>query len=157
MLKHITQHDPVTSSRLADHKSCVAGPRLDGKSVYEALERFKCDSTAAVPTVFLNLLDYMAAENKQLQHMRMLRVGGAACPPKLVTKFSRCSIALLVLCTKHCDQHYTVQGLLSGALLLHQKQCTSHPEEPLLDMCILQDHVNAMSAMSACGVYMAAM
>ena len=62
---------------------------MDGESVYRALEEFKCDSTAAVPTVFLNLLDYMAAEKKQLHHMKMLRVGGAACPPKLVTKFSR--------------------------------------------------------------------
>ena len=73
------------------------GPRLDGESVYKALEEFKCDSTAAVPTVFLNLLDYMAAENKQLHHMKMMRVGGAACPAKIVTKFSR-----YIICIVHC-------------------------------------------------------
>ena len=77
------------------------GPRLDGESVYRALEEFKCDSTAAVPTVFLNLLDYMAAENRQLHHMKMMRVGGAACPPKVVTKFSRYMPYLLPCCLSH--------------------------------------------------------
>ena len=77
----------------------VPGPRLDGKSLYRALEEFKCDSSSGVPTVFLNLLDYMATDNKRLHYLKMLRIGGAACPAKIVTKFSRCSLAYMPLTT----------------------------------------------------------
>lgn len=75
----------------------VPGPRLDGKSLYRVLEEFKCDSSSGVPTVFLNLLDYMATENKQLHYLKMLRIGGAACPAKIVTEFSRCSLSNMPL------------------------------------------------------------
>ena len=79
------------------HQALPSGPRLDGRSVYRALEEFKCDSTSGVPTVVLGLLDYMTAAKKQLHHLKMVRIGGAACPPKIVTKFSRCCFVQSVL------------------------------------------------------------
>ena len=77
----------------------VPGPKLDGKSLYRVLEEFRCDSSSGVPTVFLNLLDYMATENKQLHYLKMLRIGGAACPAKIVTRFGRCSLLFMPLMT----------------------------------------------------------
>ena len=69
---------------------CVhAGPNLDGASVYNALEDFQVNGTAGVPTVFLGLLEYMAANNKKLNYLKMAAVGGAACPPKILAKFDR--------------------------------------------------------------------
>ena len=67
----------------------AAGARLDGASVYQALEQQKCDGTAGVPTIFLNLLDHMAAEKKKLSHLKLIQIGGAACPAKLVERLSK--------------------------------------------------------------------
>ena len=66
-----------------------AGANLDGASVYQALEQQKCDGTAGVPTVFLNLLEYMAVEKKRLRHLKLMTVGGAACPPRIIENFMR--------------------------------------------------------------------
>ena len=68
-----------------------AGPNLDGASVYNALEDFRVNGTAGVPTVFLGLLDYMATNNKKLNYLKVAAVGGAACPPKVLEKFDRCA------------------------------------------------------------------
>ena len=72
----------------------AAGAKLDGASVYQALEQQKCDGTAGVPTVFLNLLEYMAAEKKRLSHLKLMTVGGAACPPRIIENFMRYNIWL---------------------------------------------------------------
>ena len=64
-----------------------AGARLDGASVYAALEEHKCNGTAGVPTIFLNLLEHMAAEKKKLSHLKLVQIGGAACPSTLITSF----------------------------------------------------------------------
>ena len=66
-----------------------AGPNLDGATVYNALEDFQVGGTAGVPTVFLGLLEYMAANNKKLHYLKVAAVGGAACPPKILQKFDR--------------------------------------------------------------------
>ena len=66
-----------------------AGPNLDGASVYNALEDFQVGGTAGVPTVFLGLLEYMAANNKKLHSLKVAAVGGGACPPKILQKFDR--------------------------------------------------------------------
>ena len=62
---------------------------MDGASVFHALEQHKCNGTAGVPTIFLNLLEYMAAEKKRLSHLKLLQIGGAACPPTLIEDFGR--------------------------------------------------------------------
>ena len=50
------------------------------------------DGTAGVPTVFLGLLEHMAAHNKKLHYLKMAAVGGAACPPKILEKFDSMGI-----------------------------------------------------------------
>ena len=69
----------------------LAGPNLDGQSVYNALEDFRVNGTAGVPTVFLGLLDYMSKHNKKLNYLKVAAVGGAACPPNIIQKFDRYS------------------------------------------------------------------
>ena len=47
---------------------------------------------AGVPTVFLGLLDYMAANKaRKLQYLQTVTVGGAACPRKIFDAFDRYS------------------------------------------------------------------
>lgn len=70
---------------------CVrAGPHLNGKSIYHMLEKFQVTDTAGVPTVYLGLLDYMACSKQtKLHHLKMIIVGGAACPRKVFDAFDR--------------------------------------------------------------------
>ena len=44
-------------------------------------------STAAVPTVWLGLLQYLEKTGKKLPHLKKVVVGGAACPPMMIRKF----------------------------------------------------------------------
>ena len=71
---------------------CCAGRDLDGKSIYNTLEDFQVNGAAGVPTVFLGLLDYMAANKaRKLHYLKTAVVGGAACPRKIFDAFDRYS------------------------------------------------------------------
>ncbi len=68
-------------------KIVMPGARLDGASVYDLLESEKVTVTAAVPTVWLGLLNYMRQENKRLSTLRLVLIGGSACPPAMLRAF----------------------------------------------------------------------
>jgi acyl-CoA synthetase (AMP-forming)/AMP-acid ligase II len=63
------------------------GPKLDGASVHQLLEEEGVTITAAVPTVFLGLLQYLETENKRLTTLHRAMVGGSACPRVVLEKF----------------------------------------------------------------------
>jgi fatty-acyl-CoA synthase len=63
----------------------LPGPKLDGASVFELLDRYKVTCTAAVPTVWLMLLQYLEATGCKLPHLKKVVIGGSACP-RAVTK-----------------------------------------------------------------------
>ncbi len=65
----------------------MPGPRLDGASVYDLLEAEKVTMTAAVPTVWLGLLQYLRKENKKLTTLKFVGIGGSACPPEMIRAF----------------------------------------------------------------------
>ncbi|HWC62667.1 MAG TPA: long-chain-fatty-acid--CoA ligase [Rhizomicrobium sp.] len=65
----------------------MPGPRLDGASVYQLLEEERVTVTAAVPTVWLNLLQYMEDNNLRLSHLRRVCIGGAAVPRAMIERF----------------------------------------------------------------------
>ena len=65
----------------------MPGPRLDGASVYDLLETEKVTMTAAVPTVWLGLLQYLRKENKKLTTLKFVGIGGSACPPEMIRAF----------------------------------------------------------------------
>ena len=58
----------------------MPGAKLDGASVFELLERYKVTCTAAVPTVWLMLLQHLEATGSKLPHLRKVVIGGSACP-----------------------------------------------------------------------------
>jgi fatty-acyl-CoA synthase len=68
-------------------KMVMPGARLDGASVYELLETEKVTFTAAVPTVWLMLLAYLRKENKTLSTLKLVVIGGSACPPAMIRAF----------------------------------------------------------------------
>src|SRR5438874_4450315 len=68
-------------------KLVMPGMKLDGASVYELLDTEKVTHTAGVPTVWLMLLNHMAASNLKLPHLRMVVCGGSAMPRTMIKAF----------------------------------------------------------------------
>ena len=73
------------SAPMAGATMVMPGMKLDGPSVYELLNQFKVTCTAAVPTVWLTLLQHLEAIGGKLPHLRRVVIGGSACP-RAVTK-----------------------------------------------------------------------
>ncbi len=69
-------------------KLVMPGAKLDGASVYELLSTEKVTYTAGVPTVWLMLLQYMAAEKKTLPDLKVLICGGSAMPRSMIKAFT---------------------------------------------------------------------
>ena len=67
----------------------LPGPRLDGASLHALLEETGVTVTAAVPTVWLGLLQHLDATGAKLTHLRRVLIGGSACPPAMIERFER--------------------------------------------------------------------
>ena len=65
----------------------MPGAKLDGASVFELLDRYKVTCTAAVPTVWLMLLQHLEASGSNLPHLRKVVIGGSACPRAMAKTF----------------------------------------------------------------------
>jgi fatty-acyl-CoA synthase len=70
-------------------KMVLPGAKLDGASIFELLETEKVDFTAAVPTVWLMLLSYLQKEQKTLSTLKLVVIGGSACPPAMIRAFEQ--------------------------------------------------------------------
>jgi fatty-acyl-CoA synthase len=68
-------------------KLVMPGAKLDGPSVCELLETEKVTMSAAVPTVWLALLQYLEQTGKTLPHLRRVVIGGSACPRFMIEAF----------------------------------------------------------------------
>jgi fatty-acyl-CoA synthase len=76
------------SSPIAGGKLVLPGPRLDGASLYELLDREKVTFTAAVPTVWLMLLNYLEQNPAlRLPWLERVAIGGSACPESIMRAF----------------------------------------------------------------------
>lgn len=71
----------------AGAKMVLPGAGMDGASIYELLDSERVTMSAAVPTVWLGLLQYLDAEKKKLPYLQRVLIGGAACPPMLIRRF----------------------------------------------------------------------
>ncbi len=68
-------------------KLVLPGPKLDGESVYGLLESEAVTLTCAVPTVWMQLLEYMRARDLKLSTLKRVLIGGSACPEALMRAF----------------------------------------------------------------------
>jgi fatty-acyl-CoA synthase len=75
---------PMTGAKLV-----LPGAKLDGESVYTLLEAEQVTFSAAVPTVWLMLLQYMQKTGKKLTSMTRVAIGGSACPRAMIETFER--------------------------------------------------------------------
>jgi 3-(methylthio)propionyl---CoA ligase len=65
----------------------MPGPKLDGASIYELLDRYRVTCTAAVPTVWLMLLQHLEATGAKLPFLKRVVIGGSACPRAMTKAF----------------------------------------------------------------------
>ncbi|MBI1339226.1 long-chain-fatty-acid--CoA ligase [bacterium] len=68
-------------------KLIMPGARMDGESIYELLDTYKVSVTAAVPTVWLMLLQYLESTGKMLPHLNKVLIGGSAVPERILRAF----------------------------------------------------------------------
>ena len=67
----------------------LPGPKLDGASVHEMLEVGGVTFTAAVPTVWLMLLQHLDQTSGALSSLKRVVIGGSACPRAITEAFMR--------------------------------------------------------------------
>jgi fatty-acyl-CoA synthase len=65
----------------------LPGQKLDGASVYDLLTEFKVTCTAAVPTVWLALLQHLEKTGGKLPYLKRVVIGGSACPRAMISTF----------------------------------------------------------------------
>ena len=65
----------------------MPGPKMDGASIYELLDTYKVTFTAAVPTVWLMLLQHLQATGAKLPYLKRVVIGGSACPRAMAKTF----------------------------------------------------------------------
>jgi len=65
----------------------MPGAKLDGASIYELLNEYRVTFTAAVPTVWMMLLQFLEANNAKLPYMKRVVIGGSACPRAMTKTF----------------------------------------------------------------------
>jgi fatty-acyl-CoA synthase len=65
----------------------MPGAKLDGASIYELLDKYRVTFSAAVPTVWLMLLQYLEDTGNKLPYLKHVVIGGSACPRAMTQKF----------------------------------------------------------------------
>ena len=75
---------PLTGAGLV-----LPGPKLDGASLHGLMQGEGVTFTAAVPTVWLGLLQHMEATGGALSTLKRVVIGGSACPRALTSAFEQ--------------------------------------------------------------------
>jgi fatty-acyl-CoA synthase len=77
------------SGPLIGSKMVMPGGKMDGASVYEMLDTERVTFSAAVPTVWLMLLQHLEANDLKLPYLNKVVIGGSACPRIVTEKFEK--------------------------------------------------------------------
>ncbi len=125
----LAQSGPMIGAKLV-----MPGPRMDGASIYDLLDTEKVTFTAAVPTVWLMLLQHLEETGKKLPYLKKVVIGGSACPRAMTRKF---------------EQNYGVEVIHAwgmtemsplGTLATLKPECAGLESEELLDLKAKQGH-----------------
>jgi acyl-CoA synthetase (AMP-forming)/AMP-acid ligase II len=74
---------------LVGAKLVMPGAQMDGASIHELLETEKVTFTAAVPTVWLMLLQFLESQDKKITTLKKVAIGGSALPKTILDKFEQ--------------------------------------------------------------------
>ncbi len=81
---HVNAWGLPYSMALVGAKVVFPGPHLDGASLYELFESEQVSFSAGVPTVWLGLLNHVAAKGLRFSSFKRTVIGGSACPPAML-------------------------------------------------------------------------
>lgn len=70
-------------------KLVLPGKDMDGESICKLLNEEKVSMSAAVPTVWLMLLQYLESSNEKLPHLDRVLIGGSAVPRSMMEAFDK--------------------------------------------------------------------
>lgn len=84
---HVNAWGIPYSAALTGCKLVFPGGALDGKSVYELIEKEQVTYAAGVPTVWQMLLTHMKPEGLRFSSLKRTVIGGSACPPAMINAF----------------------------------------------------------------------
>jgi len=74
---------PMVGARLV-----MPGSQMDGQSICELLTEYRVSFSAAVPTVWLGLLEHLEQSGDTLPDLSRVMIGGAACPRVVIETFA---------------------------------------------------------------------
>jgi fatty-acyl-CoA synthase len=77
----------VYAAPICGSKLVFPGPKLDGASIYELLDKEQVTLSAGVPTVWLALLDYCAQNKLRMSSVKRSLIGGSAVPYAMIERF----------------------------------------------------------------------
>jgi fatty-acyl-CoA synthase len=84
---HANAWGVVYSAPAVGAKLVLPGPRMDGESICDLIEREGVTYSAAVPTVWQGLLQYLRTSGRKLDTLQRVTIGGSAVPEMLVRAF----------------------------------------------------------------------
>ncbi len=76
-------------------KLVLPGPKLDGESLHNLIEREGVTFSAGVPTVWQGFIDYLRANGIVESSLRRVVIGGSACPESIMQSFEALGIEVL--------------------------------------------------------------
>lgn len=77
------------SAPMSGAKLVMPGSQMDGESIFELLDNEKITTTAAVPTVWLMLLQHLQKTGAKLPALNKVIIGGSAAPRSMIETFER--------------------------------------------------------------------
>ncbi|ONF95637.1 Long-chain-fatty-acid--CoA ligase [Sphingomonas jeddahensis] len=84
---HANAWGVVYSAPAVGAKLVLPGPRMDGESICDLIEQEGVTYSAAVPTVWQGLLQYLRTSGRKLDTLQRVTIGGSAVPEVLVRAF----------------------------------------------------------------------
>jgi fatty-acyl-CoA synthase len=75
------------TSPMVGAEMVMPGAKLDGASIFELLNDYRVTFTAAVPTVWLMLLQYLESSGMRLLYLKKVVIGGSASPRAMIKAF----------------------------------------------------------------------
>ncbi len=88
-LFHANSWSLAYSAPMTGAKLVMPGAKLDGPSLLELLETEEVTLSAAVPTVWLGLLQHLETTQATLRSLKRVVIGGSACPRAMTEAFER--------------------------------------------------------------------
>ncbi|MHA7879483.1 MAG: long-chain fatty acid--CoA ligase [Saccharospirillum sp.] len=87
---HVCAWGVPFSAPLYGAKLVLPGAGLDGESLQALIEQEQVNQAFGVPTIWLNLHNYLQHSGKRIDSLKMVGVGGAASPRALVQIYDQC-------------------------------------------------------------------